>query len=243
LVNWAAVTELELQLIDPDSPAIKALETAVEQAIKVATKSAAELSELRKSAAVQLAEHVSVELKSLALPHAIFDVDIQPADLSDVGADKVEFRFSANPGLSLAPIANAASGGELSRLMLALEVALVEKSEGFGPSVMLFDEVDAGVAGQAAISVAERLAKLARHRQVLVVSHLPQLAAYADLHITVSKDSNGMVTESFIKGLDETDRSSELARMLAGVAESSSALEHAAELLEMAQSWKRSLND
>lgn len=243
LINWAAVTELELQLIDPDSPAIKALETAVEQAIKVATKSAAELSELRKSAAVQLAEHVSVELKSLALPHAIFDVDIQPADLSDVGADKVEFRFSANPGLSLAPIANAASGGELSRLMLALEVALVEKSEGFGPSVMLFDEVDAGVAGQAAISVAERLAKLARHRQVLVVSHLPQLAAYADLHITVSKDSNGMVTESFIKGLDETDRSSELARMLAGVAESSSALEHAAELLEMAQSWKRSLND
>lgn len=243
LLDWAVQTELELQLVDPDSPTLRALQKAVEIAQQEAQKSATELSGLRKKAAVDLAEHVSDELKSLALPHALFEVEIQPADISETGADKVEFKFSANPGLSLAPIANAASGGELSRLMLALEVALVERSDGFGPSVMLFDEVDAGVAGEAAISVAERLAKLAKRRQVLVVSHLPQLAAYADLHITVSKDSNGMVTESFVQSLPTEKRASELARMLAGVSQSSSALEHAAELLKIANDWKASIGN
>jgi DNA repair protein RecN (Recombination protein N) len=238
LLNWLESAKLELQLVDPESQYLTALETKRKTAETKAIDSASRLSELRKAAAIQLAAGVDSELKALALPHAIFQVRQESVELSENGADKIEFVFSANPGLAVSPIATAASGGELSRLMLALEVVLVESNDQFGPSVMLFDEVDAGVAGQAAISVAERLARLAKKRQVLVVTHLPQIAAYADLHIVVDKDSDGMVTESFVKPLVAGERARELSRMLAGLSDSVSAVQHAEELLDKAKSWK-----
>lgn len=238
LLEWTEAAARELRLLDPDSQILSGLEQAVQAALAKAEKSALELHDLRLNAARSLEANVSSELKALALPHAIFEVAIEKSELSESGADRVEFKFSANPGLATSPIATAASGGELSRLMLALEVVLVEGSTEYGPSVMLFDEVDAGVAGEAAISVAERLAKLAQTRQVLVVTHLPQLAAFADQHIVVNKDSNGLVTESFVQTIDNQSRPAELARMLAGVANSDAAVIHATELIEMAQNWK-----
>jgi DNA repair protein RecN (Recombination protein N) len=241
LLSWLEAAKIELQLVDPDSQYLTALEAKRKSAEVTADASASKLSALRQAAALQLASGVASELKALALPHAIFQVRQEAIELSEHGVDKIEFVFSANPGLPVSPIATAASGGELSRLMLALEVVLVESTDQFGPSVMLFDEVDAGVAGQAAISVAERLARLASKRQVLVVTHLPQLAAYADLHIVVDKDSDGMVTESFVKPLEALDRPRELSRMLAGLSDSASAVQHAEELLEKAKLWKASI--
>ena len=144
------------------------------------------------------------------------------------GVDDVEFLLAANTGADARPLHKGASGGELSRVMLALEVSLAET--GSVPT-FVFDEVDAGVGGRAAIEVGRRLAVLARTSQVLVVTHLPQVAAYADRHVVVHKSSDGSVTTSGLVTLDEASREQELSRMLAGVEDSDSARAHARELL------------
>jgi DNA repair protein RecN (Recombination protein N) len=147
------------------------------------------------------------------------------------GADEVEFLLAANPGSEPRPLHKGASGGELSRVMLALEVALAGTSP---VPTFVFDEVDAGVGGSAAVEVGRRLAQLARTAQVLVVTHLPQVAAYADRHVLVEKASDGSVTSSGLTVLDGPARERELSRMLAGMADSDTALAHARELLEVA---------
>jgi DNA repair protein RecN (Recombination protein N) len=128
------------------------------------------------------------------------------------------------------PLSKSASGGELSRVMLALEVVLAASTEG---TTMVFDEVDAGVGGRAAVQIGRRLARLASTHQVIVVTHLPQVAAYADVHLVV--DSGGRIKASGVRRLDDEDRVAELARMLAGLGESDSGRAHARELLEAAQ--------
>ena len=147
------------------------------------------------------------------------------------GVDEVEFLLAANTGSEPRPLHKGASGGELSRVMLALEVALAGTSP---VPTFVFDEVDAGVGGAAAVEVGRRLAQLARTAQVLVVTHLPQVAAYADRHVLVEKASDGSVTSSGLTVLDGPARERELSRMLAGMAESDTALAHARELLEVA---------
>jgi DNA repair protein RecN (Recombination protein N) len=145
------------------------------------------------------------------------------------GVDQVEFGFAAHRGMTVLPLAKSASGGELSRVMLALEVVLAASMTG---TTMVFDEVDAGVGGRAAVQIGRRLARLARNRQVIVVTHLPQVAAYADIHLMV--DSTGKNGASGVRRLDGDDRVAELARMLAGLGDSDSARAHARELLEAA---------
>jgi DNA repair protein RecN (Recombination protein N) len=140
--------------------------------------------------------------------------------------------LAANTGSEPRPLAKGASGGELSRVMLALEVALAGTSP---VPTFVFDEVDAGVGGAAAVEVGRRLAQLARSAQVLVVTHLPQVAAYADRHVVVEKSSDGAVTSSGLTVLDDEARERELSRMLAGLADSDTALAHARELLGVAQ--------
>ena len=146
------------------------------------------------------------------------------------GADAVEFGFSAHRGTDVLPLNKSASGGELSRVMLALEVVLAASAEG---TTMVFDEVDAGVGGRAAVQIGRRLARLARTHQVIVVTHLPQVAAYADIHLVV--DSAGRNKASGVRRLDDDDRVAELARMLAGLGDSDSGRAHARELLSAAQ--------
>jgi DNA repair protein RecN (Recombination protein N) len=147
------------------------------------------------------------------------------------GVDDVEFLLAANTGTDPRPLHKGASGGELSRVMLALEVSLAATSP---VPTFVFDEVDAGVGGKAAVEVGRRLARLARSAQVLVVTHLPQVAAFADRHVVVEKSSDGSVTTSGLTVLDPEERERELSRMFAGLEESDTALAHARELLEVA---------
>ncbi len=148
------------------------------------------------------------------------------------GIDEVELLLAANTGSEPRPLAKGASGGELSRVMLALEVVLAGTSP---VPTFVFDEVDAGVGGAAAVEVGRRLARLARSAQVLVVTHLPQVAAYADTHVAVRKESDGSVTISGLAVLDDSGRERELSRMLAGLEDSDTALAHARELLTVAR--------
>jgi DNA repair protein RecN (Recombination protein N) len=149
--------------------------------------------------------------------------------------DSVEVLLAPHAGAAARPLARSASGGELSRVMLALEVALV----GADPvPTFVFDEVDAGIGGRAAVEVGARLARLAASAQVIVVTHLPQVAAYADAHLVVRKSAAGLVTSSSVENLDEAGRERELSRMLAGLEGSSSARAHAAELRATAQAAK-----
>jgi DNA repair protein RecN (Recombination protein N) len=212
---------------------------------------ASSLTRQRTEAATRLGRAVSDELTSLAMPHATVTIAIthnevpapeKPAGpqlhvdgrwlrAGSHGVDDVEFLLAANTGADARALHKGASGGELSRVMLALEVSLAES--GSVPT-FVFDEVDAGVGGKAAIEVGRRLALLARASQVLVVTHLPQVAAYADRHVVVHKSSDGSVTTSGLVTLDEAGRERELSRMLAGVEDSDSARAHARELLEAA---------
>jgi DNA repair protein RecN (Recombination protein N) len=202
------------------------------------------LSKARSGAAAALSEQLTGELESLAMPHAVLEVTVrrQPADnglemagevvrFGSSGVDEVDFLLAANTGSEPRPLAKGASGGELSRVMLALEVALAGTSP---VPTFVFDEVDSGVGGKAAVEVGRRLAALAVSAQVLVVTHLPQVAAYADRHVVVEKASDGSVTTSGLTVLDAAGRERELSRMFAGMEESETALAHARELLEAA---------
>ncbi len=185
----------------------------------------------RKSAAERLGEAVTVELAGLAMPHATLTVEVREATPGPSGADEIEFCFTANPGSPSRPLQKAASGGELSRVMLALEVIL---SDSHPVPTLVFDEIDAGIGGRAAVEVGQRLARLAEKAQVIVVTHLPQVAAFADRHHVVRKSDDGSVTTSGLEVLDQAGRLRELSRMMAGLEESEAAQTHAEELLALA---------
>ena len=193
---------------------------------------AGELSRLRKQAASAFADRVEGELAELTMPRArlLFGVT-DLGELGPHGSDAVSLLFSANPGSEPAPLAKVASGGELSRVRLGLEVVLAEGSAGH---TFVFDEVDAGVGGAVALEIGRRLASLARHAQVIVVTHLAQVAAFADRQFVVAKSDDGQVTTSGIREVAGEERIDELARMMAGLGNSSASRAHAAELLRAA---------
>lgn len=193
--------------------------------------SADRMTGLRRAAAAQLAALVAEELKSLAMPKARLEFRVDPAELGPHGADQVNLLFSANPGSTPAPLGKVASGGELSRVRLALEVVLATESSS---ATFVFDEVDAGVGGAVALEIGRRLSRLAERCQVIVVTHLAQVAAFADRHFVVVKADDGMVTTSGVRLVDADDRVEVLARMMGGLASSESSLAHARELLASA---------
>lgn len=183
-------------------------------------------------AAQRFAGDVTAELTALAMPHAQVRVVVSPQDdYGPHGADEVEIRLVAHPGAPALPLTKGASGGELSRVMLAIEVVFA----GADPvPTFVFDEVDAGVGGKAAVEIGRRLARLARLAQVIVVTHLPQVAAFADAHLVVEKSGDGSVTSSGVTRLDDAGRVTELSRMLAGLEDSEFGRAHAGELLAAA---------
>ncbi|MFE7779360.1 DNA repair protein RecN [Streptomyces sp. NPDC057445] len=203
------------------------------------------LTDARTEAAARFADAVTAELAHLAMPHARVTIDIRQSDdpdgievggrsvaYSSSGADEVELLLAPHPGAQPRPIAKGASGGELSRVMLAVEVVFA----GTDPvPTYLFDEVDAGVGGKAAVEIGRRLAKLAKTAQVVVVTHLPQVAAFADRQLLVEKTNDGSVTRSGVTVLEGEDRVRELSRMLAGQEDSETARAHAEELLATAR--------
>ncbi|WP_116027078.1 DNA repair protein RecN [Thermomonospora umbrina] len=198
---------------------------------------AAELTGVRTRAAERFSRAVTEELAALAMPHARIAVTVTPVDaFGPYGADEVEIRLVAHPGAPPLPLHKGASGGELSRVMLAIEVVFA----GADPvPTFVFDEVDAGVGGKAAVEIGRRLARLARTAQVIVVTHLPQVAAFADQHLLVAKSDDGSVTRSGVTALDPEGRVRELSRMLAGLEDSELGRAHAEELLALAAQERR----
>ena len=191
----------------------------------------ARLHEMRLRAGQGLGEQVTAELHDLGLPHAEFAITVTRADApTQFGDDDVEFRFTANPGQPAQPLASVGSGGELSRVMLALETS----TAGDGAGTLIFDEVDAGVGGRAALEVGRRLARLGQRHQVIVVTHLAQVAAFADAHVVVEKHVAQGSTRTTTRLLEDEERPRELARMLSGIEESTTATAHAEELLAAA---------
>jgi DNA repair protein RecN (Recombination protein N) len=251
VLAWAEASSrrlLDLDLTDERIDELRAEQQTLRADLGTA---AAALSAARTGAAERLAAEVTEELTLLAMPHARLRIEVRqteaaPPDagsgpllvgerwlrFTPSGVDDVDFLLAANTGAEPRPLNKGASGGELSRVMLALEVALAGTSP---VPTFVFDEVDAGVGGAAAVEVGRRLALLAREAQVLVVTHLPQVAAYADRHVVVEKSSDGSVTSSGLTVLDPEQRERELSRMLAGLAGSDTALAHARELLDVAQ--------
>ncbi|GAA4685250.1 DNA repair protein RecN [Frondihabitans cladoniiphilus] len=192
------------------------------------------LSERRRASGADLASRVTSELAALAMGGAELVVEVEPRDeLGSSGADRVELLLRPHSGSEPRPLGKGASGGELSRVMLAIEVVMAASSD---VPTFVFDEVDAGVGGSAAIEIGRRLAMLAERAQVIVVTHLAQVAAFATNHLRVVKDASGAVTASSVQQLHGDERVAEMARLLSGLPDSESGLEHARELLEMAAS-------
>lgn len=217
---------------------LKEMESDLISVKKTLVSSAKELTDVRSKAAKELSKAVTFEIQQLSMPHTEFSVVIETADYSSLkesdftacGCDDVAMYISSHKDAPLVALAKGASGGEMSRVMLALEV-VIAASHPVGTYV--FDEVDAGVGGKAAIEVGRRLHALSRHAQVIVVTHLPQVAAWADSHFVVTKDINGSVSQSDVRKVEGDERIEEIARMLAGLENSTSAREHAAELLSL----------
>jgi len=220
--------------LDNDSTRIEMLRTQVEADRTAVIELAAGLTEVRRAAAVRLADRVTAELAALAMANARLTVEVQDrSDYSLAGKDSVSILLQPHAGADPRPIGRGASGGELSRVMLAIEVVIA----GSDPvPTFIFDEVDAGVGGASAIEIGRRLEQLSRSAQVIVVTHLAQVAAFATNHLRVSKDSDGAVTASSVEQLAGDDRVGEMARLLSGLQDSESGLAHARELIEMARS-------
>lgn len=223
--------------LDRDGDTVEVLSAQAAEALALANQLADELSRLRQSTAETLGTAVTAELSALAMATASFHVRVTPTDTLGVhGRDQVALLLAAHPGADPLPLGKGASGGELSRVMLALEVVIA----GSDPvPTFVFDEVDAGVGGASALEIGRRLDVLAQTSQVIVVTHLAQVAAFANNHLRVVKDTDGQVTTSSVQVLDGEERVSELARMLGGMADSQTALSHARELIEKTHSVSR----
>lgn len=219
--------------IDNDDARIQSLGAAVEAGKAEVIDLGGQLTELRRAAAARLGDAVTAELSALAMADAAITVQVEDRpEYSLTGKDGVSILLKPHQGADPRPLGRGASGGELSRVMLAIEVVIA----GSDPvPTFIFDEVDAGVGGAAAIEIGRRLARLAEQSQVIVVTHLPQVAAFAGNHLRVLKDSDGGVTASSVQQLDDEARVTELARMLSGLSDSESGLAHARDLMETAR--------
>ncbi|WP_016695510.1 DNA repair protein RecN [Rhodococcus rhodochrous] len=249
VLEWAREARERLSGLDVSAEAIDKLAAEVDAEAAATAEAATALSTARHKVAGKLAKAVSKELSGLAMGRAVLDVHItdRAATASDTaplqvgdrllhagesGIDEVEFRLAPHSDAPARPLARSASGGELSRVMLALEVVLAGSERG---ATMVFDEVDAGVGGRAAVEIGRRLARLSRTHQVIVVTHLPQVAAFADTHLVVDKvDDRAGVISSGVRTLSEEERVTELARMLAGLDDTETGRAHAEELLAVA---------
>ena len=192
--------------------------------------SASRLSAIRHRTAARLHHDLTPELAALAMPSARVEFQLDEAPMGPTGTDAVTIMLAANSGAAPASLSKAASGGELSRVRLALEVVLAGSESG---RTLVFDEIDSGVGGSVGIEIGRRLAALATRHQVIVVTHLAQVAAFADTHLVVTKADDGRITRSGVREVGEADRERELARMMSGMSGSQTAVDHARELLDL----------
>ncbi|CAB0644865.1 DNA repair protein RecN [Corynebacterium diphtheriae] len=236
VIKWKLKAEQKLESIDVSPEALDQLKKETALAERKMNDAGMALRAARIEAAQELSNAVTKELHGLAMPKAMFSVVVHPTEPQPSGFDEVEFCLAPNNATDPRPLASSASGGELSRVMLALEVIL---SAGQHGNTLVFDEVDAGVGGRAAVEIGRRLARLAQNNQVIVVTHLPQVAAYADTHLHVAKDVGESTVTSGVEKLSEERRVEDLARMLAGLEDTDTGRAHARELFEKAQAENR----
>ncbi|GAA4536749.1 MULTISPECIES: DNA repair protein RecN [Nonomuraea] len=232
VLAWAQQAAARLAELEGDDDRVGELTREYDELTERLTELAGELTRVREAAAERFGKAVTEELTALAMPHARVVVQLaRAAEFGPDGVDEVELRMAAHPAAPPLPLNKGASGGELSRVMLAIEVVFA----GADPvPTFVFDEVDAGVGGKAAVEIGRRLARLARTAQVVVVTHLPQVAAFADQHLVVEKAGDGSVVRSGVVTLDHEGRVRELSRMLAGLEDSELGRAHAEELLGLA---------
>lgn len=238
MLDYQARCEAELAQIEDAGDTLVRLEQALSKAEKEARQAAQALSDARKAAAEQLTSQILTELQQLDMGKIRFAVDFAEKPLDSDGMDTVRFLMSANVGEELRPIHKIASGGELARIMLAMKNVLSEQDH---VGTMVFDEVDTGVSGRAAQKVAEKMARISRRKQVLCVTHLPQLAAMADTHFSVEKGERGGRTYTEVRRLDREQRRQELARLTGGSHVSQTMLDGAEELLVQAEKFRAEL--
>lgn len=238
MLDYQARCEAELAQIEDAGDTLARLEQALSKAEKEARQAAQALSDARKAAAEQLTAQILTELQQLDMGKIRFAVDFAEKTLDSDGMDTVRFLMSANVGEELRPIHKIASGGELARIMLAMKNVLSEQDH---VGTMVFDEVDTGVSGRAAQKVAEKMARISRRKQVLCVTHLPQLAAMADTHFSVEKGERGGRTYTEVRRLDREQRRQELARLTGGSHVSQTMLDGAEELLAQAEKFRAEL--
>lgn len=229
----------ELELISTAEERREQLQQEYDSAKRVYDALAEELSELRKQAAIRLRDRILPELNDLGMPHAAFEAAFERLNGELPGAngiDSVEFLLSTNRGEPVKPLAKVASGGELSRIMLSFKSVLADLD---GIPTMVFDEIDSGISGQMGTAVAVKMRQIASNRQVLCITHLPQIAAYANWQYIVYKEESGEKTRSNARLLGETERAAEIARVMSGNASDPVALEHASRLIEAANAAVR----
>ena len=237
LALWSTASDRLFDL-DRSDDALEELSVSIAADETALDALATRISAARDDAARRLSAAVTTELHALAMPTAEFVVRVAPQSGSDFfahGRDAVEMLMRPHPGGEPKPVTKTASGGELSRVMLAIEVVIASTDT---VPTLVFDEVDAGVGGASAIEIGRRLAMLAKSAQVIVVTHLPQVAAFATNHLRIIKDTSGAITESTITRLDGDGRIEEMARLLSGTPDSDNARAHAAEMLNSANQWR-----
>jgi len=238
MLEYLARCRKDLDAIEYADDTLARLTGELSGAEKEAKKRAKALSEARKAAALELEKRILAELKQLDMGRIQFNISITERELDATGMDQVRFLMSANMGEELRPIHRIASGGELARIMLAMKNVLSEQDQ---VGTLVFDEVDTGVSGRAAQKVAEKMARISRSKQVLCVTHLPQLAAMADTHFSVEKGEAGGRTYTKVQCLNREQRRQELARLTGGSHVSATMLSGAEELLAEAETFKKSL--
>jgi DNA repair protein RecN (Recombination protein N) len=236
LVKESLSAKSQIEDLSGGEDRVKELSKEVDREFKQTIDLAKKLSNSRIKAGVEASKEITKELSELALVGAEINIEIKSPDsilekdLTTFGVDSVQFMFSSHKSAKMAPLSKSASGGELSRVMLAIEVVL-SKSSAIG--TFIFDEVDAGVGGKAAIEVGRKLASVSKSAQVVVVTHLPQVAVWANNHLMVEKSEKGDVIESSVFPVTGEARATEIARLLSGQEGSETAREHARELLEL----------
>jgi DNA repair protein RecN (Recombination protein N) len=236
LIHRAKESSGRIADLEGGSERIQELNAELDNIFKVLRAESLALSKLRKKTALTLAVKITDEIRQLAMPHGAIEIHVAQneglsiSDFNQSGLDEVSLLFTSHEGATPGMISKVASGGELSRIMLAIEVVLASINP---VQTYVFDEVDAGVGGKAAVEVGRRLRRLAEGSQVIVVTHLAQVAVWANNHLVVQKNESGSVSVSDVIAVEGSSRSVEIARMLSGQENSVTAREHAQELLEM----------
>ena len=238
IIAYGESCKKELETIENLESRLEEMRARIETAKEETERAADILTASRREASARLSQMIMKELSELDMGRVVFAVDIKPSDFTINGGDSIEFLISTNPGEDLKPLSRIASGGEMSRIMLAIKSVL---SKGDIVDTLIFDEIDTGVSGRAAQRISEKICKISREKQVLCITHLAQIASMGDSHYLIEKSSSDSETTTKVRLLDESERGDELSRLIGGVSVTDTTRRAAAEMLAQAENLKRTM--